>query len=154
MNVNPYTPPAVAADSMPGRSSLYRSLPQPLFAIASLATWICLAIGWFYLGQVIDPFYDIDVPFFFRLYIVVGGAFGLLSWYCARAVSLRYLRFRSVAIILFASLAVVLFALQSQSAMISTPPTAAIVYTVGLCWLACRRISAVDAGGIETGGEQ
>lgn len=154
MDVNPYTPPTVVAGSTPRRSCLHRSLPQLMFAIASLATWSCLAIGWFYLDQLINPFDDIDVPFFFRLYIVIGCAFGLLSWYCARAVSLRYIRFRSVAIILFASLSVLLFALQIQTAMISTPPAAAIVYTVGLCWLACRRIPAADTARIDTGGEQ
>ena len=95
--LNPYHP---TAENSLRTSSRSHFILRPAFAISWIAGWCALTT---LLISTIDAIWTIPVVdrgFYFRLYISIGAAAGLLSWFTARLVALSRLQIGTVAILL------------------------------------------------------
>jgi hypothetical protein len=65
---------------------------QILAALLSIAIGVAIGALWFVTAQTIEPFYPIDVRFYFSLYAGIGAASGFFSWYVAMLVRSKHIR--------------------------------------------------------------
>ncbi|MGB7732096.1 MAG: hypothetical protein WBL72_00240 [Thermoguttaceae bacterium] len=67
---------------------------RTLTALLSIAAGIAIGALWFVCAQTIEPFYPVDVRFYFSLYTEIGAASGFFSWYIAMLVKDEHIRLR------------------------------------------------------------
>jgi hypothetical protein len=74
-----------------------------LFAVLCVATGVAVGLLWYVTVRAIDGFKDMhpmDVNFYFRLYVSIGGVSGLFAWYLATLVARNRIRARSLVCIM------------------------------------------------------
>ena len=130
--LNPYQPTAEHSLRTSSRSHF---ILRPVFAISWIAGWCVLTTLLILTINAIWPIPLVDRGFYSRLYISIGAAAGLLSWFTARLVALSRLQVGTVAILLLPLAFVFALALELN------PIVAALIAIIAGATLALTRLA-------------
>jgi hypothetical protein len=73
---------------------------RTLTALLSIAVGVAIGVLWFRNARAIEPFYPVDVRYYFNLYTGIGAASGFFSWYMATLVTNRHVRLGRACLVL------------------------------------------------------
>lgn len=141
LNSNPYASPQ-PAKSHKSRMAIceLNFFSRPLLILLWILTWCALAVLFFSIENLIEPFPKIDYWFFLRLHFLIGLAAGGLTWYVPRLVLQGKTEFRIVFVIALLFYAFLIITSLDQNPPVSIFITILLLALLGMAALAthCR----------------